>query len=577
MDKFTVAKFDGTNFHLWKFQLRILLQGQDLWEVTDGTQEKPEASSSEATKKEWNVKNNKAMMYITQSLDIKQLSLLINCEKASEMWSKLTSIYEQKNTSSIHMIQQMFFDYKMDDADDMATHISKVENLARRLKDLGEEPSASSVITKILCSLPPSYRHIVSAWDATPRDQQTLSTLTARLLKEEEMDKQMGSTSTKDIKSDAYFVHGRRQQHTTGKETKKKGNCNYCKRPGHWFKECRKRKRDLEKPSGSAHVTQGVASGSVLIAHESNADWNQEWVADSGATHHMTPRREWFESMVEIPEGCFSVNIANKEKSQVMEKMQQFLLDWRLLSTSKVKRLRTDNGGEFTGKKLESWLLNKNIRHETSVPYVPQQNGFIERSNRTVVEATRSMLHSSGVPLSLWAEATHTAVHVLNLIPNKSLNYKTPIEQLTGTKGRIDHLRVFGSDVYVLKQEHQRKKLDAKSEKGILVGYSLNNNAYRVFMGGKEIVVAKDVVIRERGINETSLDQMRTEAVSAMKKQPRTPVKESTCDEFVVDVCLPLSVEDTTLWNQRTSSLVGAVQTDKGSARTLSLAFLISS
>ena len=290
MDKFSVAKFDGTNFHLWKFQLRILLQGQDLWEVTDGTHERPEASSSDATRKEWNTKNNWAMMYITQSLDIKQLSLLINCEKASEMWSKLTSIYEQKNTSSIHMVQQMFFEYKMDEADDMATHISKVENLARRLKDVEEEPSTSSVITKILCSLPVSYRHILSAWDATPRNQQTLATLTARLLKEEEMNRQMGSPSIKDTKSDAYFVHGKKHQHPTGRETKKKGNCSYCKRPGHWFRECRKRKRDLEKPNGYAHVSQGVASASVLIAHESNTDWNHEWVADSGATHHIVTR-----------------------------------------------------------------------------------------------------------------------------------------------------------------------------------------------------------------------------------------------------------------------------------------------
>ena len=198
MEKFSVAKFDGTNFHLWKFQLRILLQGQDLWEVMDGTREKPVASSSNATRKEWNSKNNKAMMYITQSLDTKQLSLLINCETACEMWSKLTSIYEQKNTSSIHKVQQMFFEYKMDETDDMVTHISKVENLARRLKDLGEEPTSSSVITKILCSLPASYRHIVSAWDATTKDQQTLDILTARLLRDEEMNKQMGSLSMKD-------------------------------------------------------------------------------------------------------------------------------------------------------------------------------------------------------------------------------------------------------------------------------------------------------------------------------------------------------------------------------------------
>ena len=225
-----------------------------------------------------------------------------------------------------------------------------------------------------------------------------------------------------------------------------------------------------------------------------------------------------------------------REKSQVMDKMKQFLLDWRLLSGRKIQRIRTDNGGEFTGKEFESWLLNKNIRHETSAPYVPQQNGFIERSNRTVVEATRSMLHSSGIPLTLWAEVTQTAVHVLNLIPSKSLNYKTPSEQLTGRKGRIDHLRVLGSDVYVLKHENQRKKLDSKAEKGILVGYSLNNNAYRVYMGGKRVLVAKDVIIRERVMNQTSLDPVKTDAVCVKKMGPFSFKENRDHDHFDVSL-----------------------------------------
>jgi hypothetical protein len=172
------------------------------------------------------------------------------------------------------------------------------------------------------------------------------------------------------------------------------------------------------------------------------------------------------------------------------------------------------------------------------------------------------MLHSSRVSLSLWAEATQPA-HVLNLIPNKSLNYKTPTEQLTGTNGRIDHLRVFGSDVYVLKQGHQRKKLDAKAEKGILVGYSSNNNAYRVFMGGKQIVIAKDVIIRERVISQTTLDHMKTEAVSVTQKEPMTSHEENSRDEFVVDVFLPITAEDTIPRNQSSFSSVGAVQTEE--------------
>ena len=67
----------------------------------------------------------------------------------------------------------------MSPKDDIASHITKVESLARRLKDLGDEPKETDVITKIICTLPASYRGLRSAWDSTPADEQTLANLTA--------------------------------------------------------------------------------------------------------------------------------------------------------------------------------------------------------------------------------------------------------------------------------------------------------------------------------------------------------------------------------------------------------------
>ena len=133
------------------------------------------------------------MMYLTQALAKSQLSKVISCETAKDIWDRLCASFEQKDSTSIHMVQQQFFQYTLDKKDDMSTHISKVEGLARRLEDLGEKQTETAIITKILLSLPPSYRGLMSAWDSTPEKERTLQTLTSRILKEEEMEKKMAN------------------------------------------------------------------------------------------------------------------------------------------------------------------------------------------------------------------------------------------------------------------------------------------------------------------------------------------------------------------------------------------------
>ncbi|GJU76217.1 retrovirus-related pol polyprotein from transposon TNT 1-94 [Tanacetum coccineum] len=64
---------------------------------------------------------------------------------------------------------------------------------------------------------------------------------------------------------------------------------------------------------------------------------------------------------------------------------------------------------EFVNKTLDGWFESVGISHETSVPRSPQQNGVVERRNRTLMEATRTMLIFAKAPLFLWAEAVATA------------------------------------------------------------------------------------------------------------------------------------------------------------------------
>ncbi|KAL0641693.1 hypothetical protein Bca4012_102979 [Brassica carinata] len=137
-----------------------------------------------------------------------------------------------------------------------------------------------------------------------------------------------------------------------------------------------------------------------------------------------------------------------------------------------VKVLRSDNGGEYTSHAFKNHLAKHGIVHQTSCPYTPQQNGVAERKNRHLMEVARSMMYHANVPKRFWGDAVQTACYLINRIPTKVLKNLSPFEVLNKSKPHIDHLRVFGCLCYVWVPGEQRNKLEAKSTKAMLIGYS---------------------------------------------------------------------------------------------------------
>nr|GFC01938.1 retrovirus-related Pol polyprotein from transposon TNT 1-94 [Tanacetum cinerariifolium] len=111
----------------------------------------------------------------------------------------------------------------------------------------------------------------------------------------------------------------------------------------------------------------------------------------------------------------------------------------------------------------------------------PQQNGVVERRNRTLVEAARTMLIFSRAPLFLWAEAIATACFTQNhSIIHLRFN-KTPYELINGRKPDISFLHVFGALCYPKNDHEDIGKLDAKGDIRFFIGYSADSRAYRIY------------------------------------------------------------------------------------------------
>ncbi|WJZ92889.1 hypothetical protein VitviT2T_011862 [Vitis vinifera] len=183
-----------------------------------------------------------------------------------------------------------------------------------------------------------------------------------------------------------------------------------------------------------------------------------------------------------------------KTKSQVLSMFKSFKKMVETQSGQNVKVLRTDNGGEYTSKEFRVFCQEAGIVHQLTAPYSPQQNGVSERKNRTVMEMARCMLFEKKLPKLLWAEAVNTSVYLLNRLPTKSVQSKTPIEAWSGVKPSVKHLKVFGSFCYLHVPSVKRGKLDERAEKGVFVGYAAESKGYRIYsLSRMKIVISRDV------------------------------------------------------------------------------------
>nr|GFC97862.1 retrovirus-related Pol polyprotein from transposon TNT 1-94 [Tanacetum cinerariifolium] len=131
---------------------------------------------------------------------------------------------------------------------------------------------------------------------------------------------------------------------------------------------------------------------------------------------------------------------------------------------------------------MNDFCSQKGIKREFSNARTPQQNGFAERRNRTLIEAARIMLADAKLPVTFWAEVVNTACYVQNkVLVNKSQN-KTPYELFNGRTPAIGFLKPFGCHVMILNTLDNLGKFEAKGDEGYFIGYSMSSKAFRVFI-----------------------------------------------------------------------------------------------
>lgn len=326
VDTRSISKFNGENFQVWKFQVKTVFVANGILDIVDGSNVKPASTVNDgADEKSWKSKDAKAMFIISSSMEYTQLECLLTCTSANEMWTKLSTFHEQKSAANVLGLLSRFHEYRMTPGDTAAQHVSKIENLAKQLNDIGEKVSDTMIMAKILSTLPVKFNPFISAWDSVVLENQTLIHLRERVIREEQrmtkMDNLTSALATSSISKQPNRedrLHGS----SNTQNSRKLIICHYCEKGGHIERYCRKKMRDLSsgKDSVKANDSDNVSSGTqnssnftaFVISTESpkpsseffnvnhaahdhgHANEEESWILDSGASRHVCCRREWF-------------------------------------------------------------------------------------------------------------------------------------------------------------------------------------------------------------------------------------------------------------------------------------------
>lgn len=117
--------------------------------------------------------------------------------------------------------------------------------------------------------------------------------------------------------------------------------------------------------------------------------------------------------------------------------MQQLFYNYvRMMQTQfgrMIKVLRIDYGSEFLNFRFKQMLDSMGILHQKSCLYTPQQNGIVERKHRTLLDSAQAVIFQSSLPDEFWPYSLMTTTWMINRLPSRVLDWKTPYEVLFGT------------------------------------------------------------------------------------------------------------------------------------------------
>src|SRR5579859_3681408 len=260
---YSIEKLSESNYRSWSQVIESHLDDQDLWEVVQGKDKKPEhpqtptstvqtsnqmatVAAMEAYELEleaWTKKAKKARKMIISTISPSVMTYVEGTKDPAEMWTILEGRYKPRTRVTLRQLQRQFNTMKMMDNDgDMEKHLQQVERLKRQIEEQGEQMSDSSYVSVLLNCAPPRYDVQISILEA--QDDVTSTIIINRLLEEY---RKFLITKPEETKIALLTNQGKRANQKGGKSKSGKnspsspkfdGKCNHCSKRGHKEDQC---------------------------------------------------------------------------------------------------------------------------------------------------------------------------------------------------------------------------------------------------------------------------------------------------------------------------------------------------
>ena len=180
-------------------------------------------------------------------------------------------------------------------------------------------------------------------------------------------------------------------------------------------------------------------------------------------------------------------------------------------------------------------MAENGIEHPMSMPDSPQQNGWVERFQQTIVNGAEAMQHHAGLSNGFWIYAVKAKIHAYNVTPIKCADYKTLKELWSSQKPNISHLRVFRCLAWVRILKKRRHKLQPKSRAMIFVGYKPGSKGYQFWDAAHQhFKISRDVKFEETHFPAKELKL--TQSVPAPQGDCQSPESDNESDSSGLDL-----------------------------------------
>ena len=355
-----VPIFNGENFQHWSVKIMAYMRSEGLWRMVDGTAIEPPELPENPTLQQYREhdkivsKNYKALTCLHSALSEEVFTKIVACETAAEIWNKLKEEYQGSDKTKrmeISTLKREFEFLRMKESENIQEYAGRVMAIVSKIRLLGEVVEEKRIVEKISLTLPERYESKISSLEdsgditeipftefvsalraleqrrAMRQGEQSEGALLARKNENSGTEKKKGGWNKKKTDTDEGKVNEGRSfppcrycQKTTHSEKKCWSRptikCNGCGQMGHIKRFC-KNKNQYHKGQAAESSQKQEEQLFVASCYVSGCS-SEEWLVDSGCTHHMTSNSKFFRNLDRSYES--RVRIGNGEQLKVAGK-----------------------------------------------------------------------------------------------------------------------------------------------------------------------------------------------------------------------------------------------------------------